>query len=157
MEPAYCDWTTPASGVSVDIRFMSSTGEVDPRSRRALETPLLRFLGAYLVGGDAEARTLSIPLNDNALNAVGALHGGAIATVLDVAAYLAVVPHLAPQEEAITIAFAASYLAAPAGGEKLRVDGSFLRRTRRLAFLSAELRSEGALLALANVTKAVRS
>jgi uncharacterized protein (TIGR00369 family) len=118
---------------------------------------LLRFLGASLIESRGQPATLSIPLNDNALNAVGVLHGGVIATVLDVAAYLAVVPHLAPQEEAVTIAFAASYVAAPAHDATLRVCGSFLRRSRRVAFLSAELRSESALLALANVTKSVRS
>jgi uncharacterized protein (TIGR00369 family) len=131
--------------------------EVDLRSRRALETPLLRFLGASLIANGTEPFALSIPLNENALNAVGALHGGVIATVLDVAAYLAVAPHLAPEEEAITIALAASYLAAPPPGGKLRAGGSLLRRTRRLAFLSAELRSEGTLLAVANVTKSIRS
>jgi uncharacterized protein (TIGR00369 family) len=136
---------------------MISTENVDPRCRRALETPLLRFLGASMIESRGQPATLSIPLSDNARNAVGALHGGVIATVLDVAAYLAVVPHLAQQEEAVTIAFAASYVAAPAHDATPRVRGSFLRRSRRLAFLSAELRSGSALLARANVTKSVRS
>jgi uncharacterized protein (TIGR00369 family) len=136
---------------------MRSTEEIDRRSRLALETPLLRFLGATIVDGDEGTIALSIPLNDSALNAVGALHGGVIATALDVAAYLAVVPHLAPEEEAITVAFAASYLAGPKPDDSLRAAGSFLRRSRRVAFLTAELRSEEAVLAVANVTKAIRS
>jgi uncharacterized protein (TIGR00369 family) len=90
------------------------------------------------------------------LNAVDALHGGVIATVLDVAAYLAVVPHLSTGEEAITIAFSASYIAGARPDEQLRAKGSLIRRTRGLAFASAELRSASGLLALANVTKAIR-
>jgi uncharacterized protein (TIGR00369 family) len=92
----------------------------------------------------------------NALNAVDALHGGVIATILDVAAYLAVVAHLSATEEATTVAFSASYVAPARPGEQLRASGSLIRRTRRLAFASAELRSDSNLLALANVTKAIR-
>jgi len=93
----------------------------------------------------------------NALNAVDALHGGVIATVLDVAAYLAVVPHLSSREDAVTIAFAASYIAPARPDEQLRASGSLIRRTRGLAFASAELRGDSGLLALANVTKVIRA
>jgi uncharacterized protein (TIGR00369 family) len=115
----------------------------------------MRFLGASRADGEGESDGLSLPLSSNALNAIGALHGGAIATVLDVAAYLAVLPHLAVEEEAVTHAFAASYLAAAQPGEHLRATAVLLRRTRRLAFLSAELRSETTLLATASVTKSI--
>jgi acyl-coenzyme A thioesterase PaaI-like protein len=57
----------------------------------------------------------------------------------------------------VTIAFSASYLAGAAPDQPLRASGTFIRRTRHLAFATAELRSEGRLLALATVTKAVRS
>jgi uncharacterized protein (TIGR00369 family) len=127
------------------------------RSRLALGTPLLRFLEARLLGEGDEAGTISVVVNEKSLNAVGALHGGAIATLLDVGAYLAVVPHLAPAEEAITHAFAASYLAPAQPGESLRACGRLLRRTGRLAFVVAELRSESVLLAAANVTKSIRT
>jgi len=134
-----------------------SADEIDGRSQRALAVPLLRFLRATLVDGIDGAWSVGITPTANALNAVDALHGGVIATVLDVAAYLAVVPHLSTGEEAVTVAFAASYVAAARPDEQLRADGSFIRRTRQLAFASAELRSEDRLLALANVTKAIRA
>jgi acyl-coenzyme A thioesterase PaaI-like protein len=91
------------------------------------------------------------------VNAVDALHGGVIATVLDVAAYISVLPHLATDEEAITVAFAAQYVAGAEREELLRARGSFTRRTRRLAFAGAELHCESGLLARAAVTKAIRS
>jgi hypothetical protein len=113
------------------------------RSRLALGTPLLRFLEARLLGEGDEAGTISVVVNEKSLTAVGA--------------YLAVVPHLAPAEEAITHAFAASYLAPAQPGESLRACGRLLRRTGRLAFVVAELRSESVLLAAANVTKSIRT
>jgi uncharacterized protein (TIGR00369 family) len=131
--------------------------EVDRRSQSALEVPLLRFLGASLLDRSDGYWSIGLTSGTNVLNAVDALHGGVIATVLDVAAYLAVVPHLSTDEEAITIAFSASYLAGARPNEQLHATGSLIRRTRTLAFATAELRGEGSLLALASVTKTIRT
>jgi uncharacterized protein (TIGR00369 family) len=130
---------------------------VKVRSDRALAVPLLCFLGASLADGPDGFWSIDLRRGANSLNAVDALHGGVIATVLDVAAYLAVLPQLATAEEAVTIAFSAAYLATAAPDQPLRATGDFIRRTRHLAFATAELRSEDHLLALATVTKAVRS
>lgn len=134
-----------------------TTAEIDRRSRSALAVPLLRFLKASLVERVDGCWSIGLPPSPDVLNAVDTLHGGVIATVLEVAAYLAVVPHLSPEEEAVTIAFAASYIAGAPAGEQLRASGSLIRRTRGLAFLGAELRSDSGLLACANVTKAIRA
>jgi uncharacterized protein (TIGR00369 family) len=131
--------------------------EIDRRSQSALAVPLLQFLQASLVDRVDGRWSIGFPPSPNALNAVDALHGGVIATVLEVAAYLAVVPHLSTEEEAVTIAFAASYIAGARSGEQLRASGSLIRRTRGLAFVGAELRSDSGLLACANVTKAIRT
>jgi uncharacterized protein (TIGR00369 family) len=133
-----------------------STAEVKVRSDRALAVPLLRFLGASLADGPDGFWRIDLQRGPNSLNAVDAVHGGVIATVLDVAAYLAVLPQLTAAEEAVTIAFSASYLAAAGADEPLRATGGLIRRTRHLAFATAELRSEDRLLALATVTKAIR-
>jgi uncharacterized protein (TIGR00369 family) len=134
----------------------SLPNEARMRAQRALAVPLLTFLGASLtdVGGGL---SITLAPGANALNAVGALHGGVIATLLDVAAYISVASHLADHEEAVTIAFAASYFAAAEAGEELRAVGSVLRRSRHLAFATAELRGQSTVLALASVTKAIRS
>jgi len=118
---------------------------------------LLRFLGATLADCSLGFWSIDLTSGPNSLNAVDALHGGVIATVLDVAAYLAVLPQLTAAEEAVTVAFSASYLAAAGADAPLRATGGFIRRTRHLAFATAELRSEDRLLALATVTKALRS
>jgi uncharacterized protein (TIGR00369 family) len=131
--------------------------EIDRRSRRALEVPLLRFLQASLADRVDGCWSIGLTPSANALNAVDGLHAGVIATVLEVAAYLALVPHLSTGEEAITVSFSASYVAGARPDERLRAKGSLIRRTRGLAFANAELRSESELLALANVTKAIRA
>ena len=144
-----------AEGDSPSLSGSASAEDIERRSRQALHVPLLRFLEAELVAGDGDAKAVSIPLTIKAMNALGGPHGGVIATLLETAAYLALVPHMSAEEDAITHAFAASYLAAPQSPGELVASGSLLRRTHRLAFVVAELRSEQDLLATATVTKSI--
>jgi uncharacterized protein (TIGR00369 family) len=134
-----------------------SAAQIKLRSQRALEVPLLGFLGAALVDEKGAPPSLSMIFSERGANAVGAIHGGTLSTLLDVAAYLAVLPHLEEGEEALTHAIAANYMASASLDDTVRASGALLRRTRRMAFMAAELRSETGLLASAMVTKSVRS
>jgi uncharacterized protein (TIGR00369 family) len=126
------------------------------RADRALAVPLLHDLGVVLLDETEPARGVGFTVTPNALNAAGWLHAGVIATVLEAAAYLAMIEALAPDEDAITHAFAASYLAAVGPGEQLQAGAELLRRGGHLAFVSAELRSRERLIAMASVTKSLR-
>jgi acyl-CoA thioesterase len=126
------------------------------RAARALAVPLLHFLGAGLIDERDPAKGILLVTTSGALNAAGWLHGGAIATVLDVAAYLAVTEALAADEEAMTHGFSASYLAGVTVGEELRATARVLRRGRHIAFIAAELRTNDRLIATATVTKSIR-
>lgn len=141
-------------GVTYD-QAMSSREPDDSRVQAALEAPLLRFLGASLDRAQDGGCGLSITLGESSLNGVGTLQAGAISTLLEVAAYLAVLQHLGEGEQAVTHAFSACYLAAAREGERLRASATLVRRTRHLAFFAAELRSEETLVATASVTKSI--
>lgn len=124
----------------------------EERARQVTEVPLLRFLGARLRFSEG---ALVLPWSAQVENAAGALHGGVISSVLDLAAYLATLPHLRDDEEAVTHALNISYLAAAPPGAGLRADGALLRRGRRIAFARGELRADGQLVAVGNVTKSI--
>src|SRR5260370_42607200 len=87
------------------------------RADRALAVPLLRDLGVVLLDETEPARGVGFTVPPNALNAAGWLHAGVIATVLEAAAYLALIEARAPDEDAITHACAATYLVAPSPGD----------------------------------------
>lgn len=126
------------------------------RARRALDVPLLRFLDVSALDEDL-TKGLSVRLSPNALNAVGGVHAGALATILEVTAYLAIVPTLGETEEAITHDFHASYVGRIDPSATLRSRGSVIRRGARTAFVRAELHSGDDLVATATVTKSIRS
>lgn len=134
---------------------MGSGAEIIRRLHLALDVPLLQFLGVSAVNDHDPAAGIEFAQSSAALNAVGALHGGAIATVLDVAAYLALLPQLADEEEAVTHMVSLSYLARPEAGAQLKASGEVLRRGRRLAFVTAALSCGDRLLATASVTKSI--
>jgi uncharacterized protein (TIGR00369 family) len=127
--------------------IMSSDAETARRLHLALDVPLLQFLGVSAIDARDPAAGIELAQTPKALNAVDALHGGVIATVLDVAAYLALLPQLADDEEAVTHMVSFSYLARPEAGAQLKATGEVLRRGGRLAFVTAALNSDDRLLA----------
>jgi uncharacterized protein (TIGR00369 family) len=127
------------------------------RANTALGVPLLHFLGAELIDEADPAAGLTFVASDQTVNAVDYLHGGVISTVLDLAAWLAVVAELDDDEEAITHNLSVSYLTAVKGRAPLTATGTVVRRSKRLAFATAELRDDERLIATAQVTKSIVS
>jgi uncharacterized protein (TIGR00369 family) len=125
------------------------------RMANALGVPLLRFLDVSPVDPSDPRAGVSIPPTPNAMNAVDALHAGVISTVLEIAAYLALLPDLSDDEEAVSHGLSISYIGRADGDGPLIASGQVLRRTRRLAFVTAELRQDERVLAAAQVTKSI--
>jgi acyl-coenzyme A thioesterase PaaI-like protein len=78
-----------------------------------------------------------------------------VTALLDVAAYLALLPHLTDQEHAVTHDQSVSLLRPVSAGRRVEVRGSVLRRGRAVAFLRAEATVDGVLVATGQVTKTV--
>lgn len=119
------------------------------------DVPLIRLIGATPIDAQDPAAGLSFVVTEATLNAAGALHGGVLGTVLDLAAYLSVIPTIRPGEQAVTHAISASYLGGSNIGETLVCRGALLRRTRRLAFASSSVVAGDRLVATASVTKSI--
>jgi uncharacterized protein (TIGR00369 family) len=132
-----------------------SRSQVLARAEAAMSVPLLRLLGAELIDDEHPARGLSFEAGDQTINAADYLHGGVISTVLDVAAWLSVLPELNDDEGATTHNLLVSYLSELRGRASLTAVGTVIKCGRRLAFATAELRHSERLLATAHVTKSI--
>jgi uncharacterized protein (TIGR00369 family) len=126
------------------------------RFHQAVGVPMLQFLGVNAIDESDPSAGLWFLVERQALNAANVLHGGAMATVLDVAAYLALLPELGEDEEVTTHAFSASYLAGVAAGERVEARATVLRHGEHIAFVSSELGTEAKPLATALVAKSIR-
>jgi uncharacterized protein (TIGR00369 family) len=132
-----------------------SDTEIRTVAHQTLSVPLLRLLQAKLIDEDDPSVGTVITVDENALNAVGSLHAGAIAMLLEVTAYLSLLPDLARDEEAATHAFSASYIRGGRLADELRCTATVTHRSGRLAFVSAELTRDSDLVAMAMVTKSI--
>lgn len=125
------------------------------RVAAVLDIPLHRFLGVRLLDEQEAAAGITFPAEEPALNNVGVLHGGVVTALLDVASYLALLPDLGPDENAVTHDVTASLVRAVPRGSQVQVAGSVVRRGRAVAFLRAEARVDGTVVAVGQVTKTV--
>lgn len=136
-----------------ESREPSSRELLDRRVAAVLAIPLHRFLGVRLTQPDDPGRGLWLHVGGDALNNADVLHGGVLTALLDVACYLAVLPHLGPGENAVTHDISASILRPVPAGTDLLVAGEVVRAGRSLVFARAEATVAGRLAATASVTK----
>ncbi|WP_329240132.1 hypothetical protein OG417_39445 [Actinoallomurus sp. NBC_01490] len=125
------------------------------RAAEALEVPLQRSLGARLLDPAAPAAGAWFVVDGLASNGRGALHAAALGTMLELAAYLALLPSLSVSEDAVTHAIATQLVAAAKDGDRVEVRGQVDRRTRRLAFLSVVATADDRTIARAQLTKSI--
>ncbi len=125
------------------------------RVRGVLDVPLHAWLGLRLADPGDPAAGLVLPVREPALNNGGVLHGGIVAALLDVAAYVHLLPHLERGENAVTHDATSSLLRAVQPGADLLLTSTLLRLGRSVAFLRSEATVDGVLVGTGQVTKSV--
>ncbi|RMG11045.1 MAG: PaaI family thioesterase [Planctomycetota bacterium] len=97
---------------------------------------------------------LTLEVGEAVQNMVGTLHGGAIATLVDVAGTLAILSADAEGRPGVTTDLNVSYFRAARAGERVQAKARVLKLGRTLAFVSVAVeREDGALLAEGRMTK----
>jgi acyl-coenzyme A thioesterase PaaI-like protein len=125
------------------------------RAAQAMAVPLQHALGTRLLDPSDPTAGVAFPVGGLALNGAGGVHSGALAGVLELAAYLALLPALEPEEHAVTHATAMQLVAPARAGEGVEAIGTLERRARRIAFLSVTAAVGDRLVATAQITKSV--
>ena len=132
---------------------MAAVSDLPSRVESVLDIPLHRFLGLRLADPAEPSAGVLLDVGEPALNNAGVLHGGIVTALLDVACYLALLPSLAPDENAVTHDVAASLLRPVSPGAVLRLTAQVVRKGRAVVFLRAEGSVDGLVVATAQVTK----
>lgn len=113
--------------------------------------PFASHLGIRIVSADAGRSELELPGNDFLSNRKGDVHGGAIASLADMAVGTATRSDLDGLFSISSVNLTVNYLR-PARGS-LFASGTVVRRGRRLAFAEAAIRDgEGKVVATASAT-----
>jgi acyl-coenzyme A thioesterase 13 len=103
-------------------------------------------------GGKARAR---LPVSEAVQNPLGALHGGAVATLVDVVGTLAIMSADRDQRPGVSTDLNVSWFSPAPGGATVLVEATVLKSGRTLAFVQVDLRREndGVLVAQGRMTK----
>jgi len=125
------------------------------RALAALNVPLLKFLGPRFGGWTDGKAVVLLDVGPNTLNANDKLHAGALCALLDIVAYLAVLPTLEPPETAVTHSMNAVFFGASSRNDSLRFEGQIVHRGRSIAFVESEARNAEKRIALATVCKSI--
>jgi len=115
------------------------------------DNALLAHLGIELINAEVGHAVFEMEIGPHHLNRQDSLHGGVIATLLDVACGYAglMTSDKEPMGNAVTIMLNISYLSKASTG-RVRSTGTVTRSGRSIYFASGELRSEtGELIATA--------
>ncbi|MBL8383758.1 MAG: PaaI family thioesterase [Burkholderiales bacterium] len=110
---------------------------------------LSRFLGLAVTYPDDDTCVVELDVHDYMFNPQGSLHGGVIATVLDIS-----MGHLLNRRvgTGMTLQMETKFLR-PARAGRIRAEGRFLKKGRSINYLETRLTDAGgALLAVANST-----
>lgn len=125
------------------------------RVAAALAIPLQDALGARPIDPGDPTGGLVFPVTGLAINPGGTLHAGALGAILELAAFLALLPELGSTEHAVTHHISTQILSPGRAGEEVRVTATLERRTRRLGFVSATATVGDRLVARSQITKSV--
>jgi len=98
----------------------------------------------------------SLTVEPHIQNAYGTLHGGAVATLIDIVGTMAILS-VHPTKAGVSVELSTSFMSPAKSGEKIKIEGTLLRAGRSMAFTNVELRraSDGRLVACGRHTKAI--
>ncbi len=103
-----------------------------------LAHPLHRACELELVSAVDGRSEVRFPVNDFTTNPQGALHGGIVYALMDVACFFAAASRLPPEQHAVTIETHSSVLRAASRGEQVVIRAHVDRLGRTLAAMRAE-------------------
>lgn len=121
----------------------------------ALAVPLPAALGAELIDPGSPPAGVFFRVGGLALNGAGGAHSAALSAILEAAGYLALLPHLAADEHAVTHSAGLLLEAAAPEGARVQARGSVDRRTSRLAFVTAVADVDGNTVARMQLVKSI--
>ena len=122
-------------------------GSFDPQeaTERLQLSPLHRFLGFEVTEIGEDSCVLQMPIHPNAFGGTGNLHGGALATLIDVCSAMAASranPFDFETHSLVTADMHVRYLGRPSGGDHVRAVAKVVRAGRMLMVVETRVLDE---------------
>ena len=134
---------------------MSVILDMLPRQLKVLELPFNRQLGIVYDGAAGSTTKAHFFFTPELATFDGYLHGGVLSTVFEVAGFLALVPHLADSQHAVTHDLHVSFMRSIPTGARCDLCANVSRSGRTLAFIEVTAFVDAKLVASARITKSI--
>ena len=128
---------------------------MDARVRKAVDRELHKNLGMNPISSEDGVGTITIKLEEYALNPHGVFHGGIIYLICDVCAYFGLLSILDEGLDAVTHDIQVSILRSAKLGDVVEFESKVIRLGKRLAFLETTATSGGEVIATSKITKSI--
>ncbi len=116
--------------------------DTDEATERLQLSPLHRFLGFRATRLEEDVCILEMPIDPNAFGGTGNLHGGALATLIDVTSAMAASrasPFDFETHSLVTADLHVRYLGRPSGGDSVRAEARVVRAGRMLVVVETRV------------------
>ncbi len=144
------------------MKFTSrmSIEEQERRLHSTFRTPVQNFFGIRIVSREPGYSTLEMVASENTMNLpenfeAGRVHGGVMYAMLDVAAYVALLPLMNDDQNAYTHDINVNLMKPVKFGKTVIFKGIIRRVGRTIAFCDSEAWCDGELVATGRVTKSI--
>ena len=141
-----------------------SNEEQERRLEGTLKAPLQKFLDIKVTGREPGYSTVEMTSSENAMNtsektmaSIGRVHGGVIYAMLDVTAYIALLPLMEDNQNAVTHNISVNVMKPVPFGKKVIFKGIIRKVGSRIAFCDSEAYCDGELIATGRITKTIIS
>ncbi len=121
----------------------------------AMDLPYHKFLGLKLLKSEAGVAELELLPSENSINAGGVVHGGIIYSLLDSAAYVAMLPLLHDNQNGVTHDIHVSVMRAAPIDKPIIFRGEIRKTGKRLVFCDSEAWCDNKLIATGHLTKSI--
>ena len=139
-----------------------TTGILETVQDRILSLPFHQACGLEIISAARGVSHTRFAVNDFTANVTGALHGGILYSMMDVAAFMALVTRLRPGQHPVTVDVHCAVCAAAYPGEMVELEAQVDRSGATMGFMRVEafvLEEDGRrrVIGTGHVTKVIRT
>lgn len=137
-----------------------SIEEQERRIQVTFRAPVQKFFGIRIISREPGFSTLEMAASENTINLpdnfeAGRVHGGVFYAMLDVAAYVALLPLMNDDQNAYTHDINVNLMKPVQYGKTVIFKGIIRKVGRSIAFCDSEAWCDGELVAIGRVTKSI--
>lgn len=137
------------------FKAVMSPEELSKRVNQTMDLPFHRFLGIKIIKNGPGFAWIELSPTEKTINTAGVIHGGIVYALLDLAAYIAILPLLHDNQNGVTHDIHVSVLRPAPVDSPLLFQAEIRKIGKRIVFCDSEAKYDDHLMATGRLTKSI--